>query len=269
MDQLYKILTCAYTRAPLPILEIKPFIPENGFVWTYKNFQMYKNALFNVIIICDNPTCSGTRNAVTSASDDRVERDNLTTVTLVVENRVYYWTENFYSSYENFIYNVQYPALANFVYTSWCERKHIKYLLNNNKPFTSHLVFSPNCLVSCGVGVKTSKEQLQLCIDLWDEQEDEKLTTWEMDDIKPWNVKDFKIYKKLFQHNQRQFNAARFAENNWDRMFYKIISIKPGFTEFYYKLYIIAVERGEEEMINQTRKRLDPVRLRAIDNLIR
>lgn len=245
MEQIYKILTSAYTNCPLPPIKIVPFVPASGQVWTYHNFQMYKNSLFNVVIVYTSEH---------------------TTVTLVVENRVYYWLQgdlSFFSSFQNYIYRVAYPALANFVNVSWNEKKHCKYLQSGNKPFTSHLVFAPETVI--GSGLKSTRQQLQMSCSLW-EYEEENLYNWEMDLVKPWNVTDFKTIRKLSDYNKQQFNLVKTIED-WDEMFYKFISIKPGFTDFYYMLYVMAIERKESEMKEQLKKYLEPGRLREINRL--
>lgn len=242
MEQIYQILTCAYTNRPLPPIKIISFIPETGTVWTYPGFQMYKNSLFNVVIVQD---------------------DNKTTVTLVVENRVYYWSKKCSSFFQNFIYRVPYPALANFVYVCWNEKRHLRYLLSDDKPFTSHLAFAPE--ITIGIRGKSSKQQLHSVISLWD-YEEENLFNWEMDSVKPWSTTDFKTLGKLTDYNKQQFSLVK-KEEDWDKMFYKFISIKPGFTDFYYMLYVLALERKNDDVIEWLKKRLEPVRLREINKL--
>lgn len=242
-DLFYSILTAAYTKRPLPSIYIQHTTPEHGFLYTYKNsFQLYKNKTFNIVIV----------------------QDKITTVVLVCQGRVWYWSKQFFYEYQNFIHRVEYPALANFVYTSWYENKHHKYLLSNNKPFTTHLTFSPNCPL--GSTQKTTKEQLLLCLSLWEGHEEENLYNWEMDIIKPWSTRpcDFKIYKKLFNYN-KQF-LKDLMDNN-EISFKNLIDLNPFFVELPIILYNYAIETHNEQLKTAITKRwvIEPNRLRALE----
>jgi hypothetical protein len=242
MDLFYSILTSAYTKRPLPMIKIQHFTPDTGQLVTYKNFQMYKNATFNIVIV----------------------EEKITTVVLVCENQVWYWSKGLIYTHQNFIYRVEYPALANFVYTSWYEKRHHKYILSNKKPFTSHLTFSPNCPFDSPQ--KTTQEQLEMCLSLWDGPDEENLYNWEMDLIKPWSTRkqDFKIYKNLFNHNK---NYLKELMDNNEISFKNLIDLNPFFLELPLVLYNYSIETGNIKLQTAITQRwtIDPFRLKLIE----
>src|SRR5690348_14593898 len=102
MEQVNRLLTAALTNRVLEkLIEIKKE-DQNNAVKTYKDFQLVKTSILTVAIVVYKTT--------------RV-------ACLVVNKRVYFWRQDgknnntFSSSYENFFYRAQYPALANLVYT--------------------------------------------------------------------------------------------------------------------------------------------------------
>lgn len=240
MDQVNRILTCAYTKKSLkcPELVFKHWSEPNNQVFTffpkfYKcncYFQMVKNCLLNLVMI-------------------RVS--GITYVCLVVENMVYYWKDNqYFQMSNNHIFRVQYPALANFVFISWFECFMDKWLLSSHKPFASHLVFSPNCPIRLGKN-STDVRILNLCIDLW--EDDESLTNWEMTRYKPWeiqikNIKDYQYLHKIMIDSFK-ISLDHFTEENVEKSIFD--DSNPFFVDTPYKLLEYALNRSDgDDLLN-------------------
>lgn len=241
MDQVNRILTCAYTKKTLKCHELvfKQWSEPNTQVFTFfpkfyrciGYFQMVKNCLLNLVMI-------------------RVS--GITYVCLVVENMVYYWKDNqYFQTGNNHIFRVQYPALANFVFISWCEGFLHKWLLSSHKPFASHLVFSSNCHIGLGRN-GTDRKILQLCTTLW--EDDESITNWEMEHYKPWkiSVKNIDTYKIFHNCMIAIFknNLGYFTEENVEKepqICYEMVFVdsKPFFVDTPYKLLEIALNRSD------------------------
>lgn len=239
MDQVYKVLTCAYTKKTLkcqdlvfnnwtdPKAQVFTFFPKFSFSnGCIGYFQMVKTPILNLVMI-------------------RVS--GITYVCLTVENMVYYWKDDqYFQMGNNYIYRAQYPALANFVFISWTEGFLNKWLLSTFKPFSSHLVFSSNCDISLGRKNGSDKRILQLCIDLW-ENDEGSLTNWEMEEIKPWelDVQNISDYKRLESLAIEIFkNKLTMINIDCIDKFYKtfVIDSRPYFVDTPFKLLEVALD---------------------------
>lgn len=227
MDQVNRILTCAYNKKPIPNLIFQDWSEPGCKVWTFLNnkyghFQMVKNRLLNIVMV-------------------QVKLANY--ICLVVEGKTYYWKDTeYYQSGYNFIHRTEYPALANFVFISWTEKFLTKWLLSKHKPFASHLSFSPKCPL--GLGNNSSNPKiLNLCIDLWPEGE---LTNWEMESIKPWNLKKTNIadYQAVLSFLIDKFNKLP-IESSPDEIFRQfIIFMNLNFVDLPFKLLESSLQRS-------------------------
>lgn len=183
------VLTSALTNKPLSLSSL----PKDPFT-------LIQNAVGNLVII---------------------NYKTIHVVCLVTMNQVYFWkNDDFWCHRENFIFRVKYPALANLIFICWHENILKSWLLSKNKPFSSHLAFSPDCPLKKEV---TPKWKLKACVDLWS-YEDENLSNSELKTLKPWNIS-----KKNLKNYYNILNTAD----------------KHEFVDYPYITFINAIENGQ------------------------
>ena len=247
MGKEYWLISKSNVVLPITIQEDTVSEPGGQF-WTFSGFQMFQNSILNLVII----------------QRKKLFQPPKTYVCLVVDDRVYYWAPNFYSSYNNFIHRTKYPALANFVFTSWHENWLKDYLLSSGKPFASHLAFSPNCPIG-GHAPGTSEKILALCVTQWMPEED-NFYSLEMQGFEPWNIKksEIDLYLTTIEYNWNQvfdyLKKIRFDDQDFDfNHIYKnvVIDIKPFFVDTPFILLTLAFEQTEPclELLNWLKQR--------------
>lgn len=231
MQVVNKILTSALTNREVPDTNVK--------------FENVKTSLLNLVIANHKGT-------------------NL--ICLVVDNRVYFWkNKDTKIQYDNFIYRVEYPALTNLIYICWHEGILIDWLLSKNKPFSTHMAFSPECPMK---SEKTPKWKLQCCIDMWGNYEDDdNFTNLEIDHIKPWNLNktDVKCYNKLISELEKIWNdSINLPILAKEKM---LLDINPGFVDLPYKLIVLAFETSSQKLYDYTKQRYRGLDFRRIRNI--
>ena len=151
-------------------------------------------------------------------------------ICLVADNRVYIWKYSdlmndepfsFYFCYENFMYWPKYKTLANFVYTLYngVKDEHtIECLVNPHlwKFFTSHLAFSPDCVL--GDRQHSNINTIELCCMSYGDYDDENLTCDIFKDYKPWDIttkEDYEIMKVGIQLHKFIWSSITTCMNVW------------------------------------------------------
>lgn len=133
--------------------------------------------------------------------------DDIVVICCLINNRVYYWYLHTFENkfmYDNFMFGMKYPVLANLVYNLYYEHfrhpillKHILYQ-TGWKIFPIHKIFSNDYELKTSQQIfeKTNLIVLELCIDNYGEYDDDNYTSTEMYDYKPYNVTTLEKYEQ-------------------------------------------------------------------------
>jgi hypothetical protein len=193
MQQAYRILTCALSNKEIGKVEIV----EDKDVITYKDFQMVKNKAFNLVIARYKQT---------------------TVICLVTNKRVYFWRldkdrQTLRSTFDNFMYRPEYPALANLVYVCYYEKYCLKWLFHHEKPFSASLAFAPVCPLG---SFKDKEWKVRCCVELYDAPEEEIFFSWEIKNREPWNLTKTELGNYLDEMQRlKKGDKTRFVDYRW------------------------------------------------------
>lgn len=242
MDQLYKILTCAYRKMPLPDnIVISRFVPHTGTVWfgdanpsifrrKQDTFLMYNSITFNVVIV-------------------KLMR---TIVCLVVDDQVHFWYDGIVQNTRNFIHRVEYPALANLLYICWTEKLYVKWVMRRGKPFASHRAFSPDCTIGLKSAASPAFTMDLICL-LWRDPEEDNFYNGEIQ-LKPWHATNIWSMKRFIRQNNFCKESITRANDEYnetkdvDLLYNRLIRL--GLVDLFYILLTYALEVGDDVLYN-------------------
>jgi hypothetical protein len=219
---------------------------ETFQVWTSPGFTFYNSSNASVIVL---------------------SIEDIVAICCIINNRVYYWYLYTYenkSEYDNFMFGMKYPVLANLVYNLYYEHFEnpiiLKYILYQTswKIFPIHKIFCRDyqLQVSRRIFENTNLMVLELCIENYGEYDQDNFSSTEMYDYKPYDVttiqeyEDYKITKKLLTLQWEIIKRYLFQNNNIDFIFleYLLVDIRMPFQEESYKFIQIALENDQPEL---------------------
>ena len=199
----------------------------------------------------------------------------------LVGERIYYWhVKEIQYKYTNFLFTPKYPVLANIVYNLYYDTDTFPsiytWLLcaNPSRPFKTDHIFSQTTILQVTTN-DTNLLNLDLTMTLYNEPDTECLTSMELVDSKPWEIKPqhYEQYQMLYKltafrwnHIELYLRAFPFNHLILEKM---LCDIKYPFLDEAYKFLVIAFETHNDALLKwiNHRYQVDPKRSLQIKKL--
>ena len=241
-----------------------PLTFETFQVWTSPGFTFYDSPNASVVVL---------------------SIEDIVVICCIIKNRVYYWYLQTYKNrfeYDNFMYGMKYPVLANLVYNLYYEHFKNPVLLNyilyqsDWKIFPIHKIFSQDYQLTSSRQIfeKTNLMVLELSIDNYGQHDDDNYSSTEMYDYKPYDVKtleDYQQYKLYKKHLTFQWEIIKdyLTIHNIDFIILEqfLCCIRTRFLEEPYKFIQIALDTDKPELYKWVLRKYKIDKSRLLNNL--